>query len=98
MEGKNPLESASHLGMMARRAMQLGNHLEALRMLNFGLAQLQSFNYPPHYAAPFLMDLAECLWQLGNFPESLKNMRDAISCGLPNDASFAEVNNLNMFN
>ena len=91
MERVNPLESASQFGMMGKKAMQQGNHPEALRLLSMGLHQLRSLNCPPHYAAPFLMDQAECFWRLGNIQEALHNMGEAIKYGLPNDGFFAEV-------
>ena len=91
MAGANPFESASQFGMMAKQAMQLGNHPEALHLLSMGLHQLRSLNCPPHYAAPFLMDQAECFWRLGDIHAALQHMGDAINHGLPNDGSFAAV-------
>lgn len=91
MEGVNPLESASQFGMRGKRAMQLGNHPEALHLLSMGLNQLKQLNCPAHYLAPFLMDRAECFWRLGNIQAALQNMGDAINHGLPNDGLFAEV-------
>ncbi|KAJ7371745.1 Death effector [Desmophyllum pertusum] len=81
MEGMNPLQHARHLGMMAKRAMQLRDYHEALRMLSTGLAQLQSCS--PQFSGPFLLDRAECLWQLGNVQASLHDMENALRFGLP---------------
>ena len=94
MAGANPLDSASQFGMMAKRAMQLGNHPEALNLLSMGLHQLRSLNCPPHYAAPFLMDQAECFWQIRNIHAALQHMGEAIKHGLANDGFFAEVINI----
>lgn len=91
MEGMNPLQDPRHLGMMGKRAMQLHDYPDALRLFSMGLAQLQSFNCPPHFAAPFLLDRAECFWRLGNIQASLQDMENALRHGLPRDDFFAEV-------
>ena len=90
MEGL-PLQDPRHLGMMGKRAMQLHDYPDALRLFSMGLAQLQSLNYPPHFAAPFLLDRAECFWKLGNIQASLQDMENALRHGLPRDDFFAEV-------
>ncbi|KAJ7371761.1 hypothetical protein OS493_023099 [Desmophyllum pertusum] len=81
----DPLQHANHLGILAKRAMQLRNYHEALRMLSMGLTHLQPLKYPPYVASPFLLDRAECLWQLGNVPASLHDMEDALRFGLSRD-------------
>ena len=74
-----------------KMAMQDGNYLDALRLLSNGLVQLTSFNYPPHYVAPLLMDRAECYWKLDNVEASVQDMGDALNHGVPNDGPFTEV-------
>ncbi|KAJ7371751.1 hypothetical protein OS493_023089 [Desmophyllum pertusum] len=90
----DPLQHARHLGMMAKRAMQLRDYPDALRMLSMGLTQLQPLNYPPQVASPFLLDRAECLWQLGNVQASLHDMENALRFGLPRDDYYAEEESL----
>ena len=70
-----------YLAMMGRTSMQHGDYAQAVHFLSMGLDLLQS--YPPQFAAPFLADRAECLWQLGDERASVQNMRDAIKAGLP---------------
>ena len=92
MEGMNPFQQdPRHLGMMGKRAMQLNDYPDALRLFSMGLAQLQSLNCPSHFAAPFLLDRAECFWQLGDIQASLQDMENALRHGLPRDDFFAEV-------
>ena len=91
MERVNLLESANQLRMMGTGAMQLGDYRNALHLLSMGLHQLQSLNCPPHDAAPFLMDQAECFWRLGDIQAALHKMGDAINHGLPNSGNFAKV-------
>ncbi|KAJ7371766.1 TPR and ankyrin repeat-containing protein 1 [Desmophyllum pertusum] len=90
----DPLQHAAHLGMMAKRAMQLRDYPDALRMLSMGLTQLQPLNCPPQVASPFLVDRAECLWQLGNVQASLHDMENALRFGLPRDDYYAEEESL----
>lgn len=91
MEGMDPVQRVRHLGMMARRAMQLRDYHDAIELLSMGLSQLQSLNCPPHFAAPFLLDRAECFWQLGDVHVSLQEMDNSLRLGLPRDDYFAEV-------
>ena len=91
MEGINPMQDPRHLGMMGKKAMQLGNHHDAVRMFSMGLAQVQFLSLPPHCAAPFLLDRAECFWRLGDVQTSMQDMEDSLHHGLPRDDFFAEV-------
>lgn len=79
-----------YFAMMGRSAMQQGNYGQGLQFLSMGLDLLQS--YPSHFAAPFLADRAECLWQLGDEKTSVQNMVDAINAGLPLGNLNCEVN------
>ena len=91
----NPMQNLRHLGMMGKKAMQLGNYPEAVRMFSMGLAQVnaqvQLLMLPPHCAAPFLRDRAECFWQLGDVQASTQDMEGSLRHGLPRDDFFAEV-------
>lgn len=87
MEGMDP----RHLGMMGKRAMQLQDYPDAIRMFSVGLAQVESLNLPSQFAAPFLMDRAECFWQLGDVDVALREMENALQHGLPRADFFAEV-------
>lgn len=85
------MQDPRHLGMMGKKAMQLGDYPDAIRMFSMGLTQVQLLNLPPHCAAPFLLDRAECFWQLRNVQASMQDMEDSLRHGLPRDAFFAEV-------
>ena len=87
----NPMQDPRHLGMMGKKAMQLGNYPDAVRMFSMGLAQVQFLRLPPHCAAPFLLDRAECFWRLGDVQASMQDMEDSLRHGLPEDGFFAEV-------
>ena len=88
------LRHVDYFGMMGRSAMQQGNYDQGLQFLSMGLDLLQS--YPlhniMHFAAPFLADRAECLWQLGDERAAVQNMTDAINAGLPLGNLNCEVN------
>ena len=85
------MQDPRQLGMMGKRAMQLGNYPDAVRIFSMGLDQVQFLSLPPHCAAPFLLDRAECFWQLGEFQASMRDMEDSLHHGLPRDDFFAEV-------
>ena len=76
MEGMDP----RHLGMMGKKAMEHHNYPDALRLFSMGLAQLEARNLPRQFAAQFLMDQAECHWQLGNVDRHCK--RWTMHCGM----------------
>ena len=91
MEGMDP----RHLGMMGKKAMEHHNYPDALRLFSMGLAQLEARNLPRKFAAQFLMDQAECHWQLGNVDLALQEMENALWHGISRDAEFAEVSQRN---
>lgn len=92
MDGMNPMQDPGQLGMMGRKAMQLGSYLDAVRIFSMGLDQVRFLSLHPHCAAPFFRDRAECFWRLGNVQASMRDMEDSLLHGLPRDDFFAEVN------
>ena len=88
----NLMQDPDQLGMMGKNAMQLGNYHEAVSIFSMGLNQVMKFpSLYPLYAAPFLLDRAECFWQLGNVEASMQDMENSLGHGLPRDDVFAEV-------
>ena len=87
----NPMQDPRYLGMMGKKAMQLGNYPDAVSIFSMGLDQVQFQRLPPHYAAPFLLDRAECFWRLGDVQASMQDMENSLRHGLPRDDFFAEV-------
>ena len=87
----NPMQDPGQLGMMGKKAMQLGNYRDAERIFSMGLTQVQCLRLHPHCAAPFLRDRAECFWQLGDVQASMQDMENSLRHGLPRDDFFAEV-------
>ena len=85
------MQDPRQVGMMGKKAMQLGNYPNALHIFSMGLAQVQFLSFPPQYAAPFLLDRAECFWQLGDIQASIQDMENSLRHGLPKDDFFAEV-------
>lgn len=79
------------LGMMGKRAMQQGMFPDAVRIFSMGLEQVQLLHLPPQFAAPFLLDRAECFWQLGDVQASMQDMEESLRHRLPRDDFFAEV-------
>ena len=92
MDGMNPMQDPGQLGMMGRKAMQLGSYLDAVRIFSMGLDQVRFLSLHPQCAAPFFRDRAECFWRLGNVQASMRDMDDSLRHGLPRDDFFAEVN------
>ena len=91
MEGMNPMEDPGQLGMMGRKAMQLGHYSDAVDIFSMGLNQVQFLSLPPRCAAPFFLDRAECFWRLGDVHASMQDMEDSLRHGLSRDEFFAEV-------
>ncbi|XP_022794046.1 uncharacterized protein LOC111332849 isoform X2 [Stylophora pistillata] len=79
-----------HLGVMGKKAMELHKYPDAIRLFSMGLVQAESLNLPPQFASQFLMDRAECHWQLGEVNLALQQMDKALRHGLPRNANFAE--------
>lgn len=86
------LRHVDYFARMGRSAMQQGNYDQGLQFLSMGLDLLQSYPLHMHFAAPFLADRAECLWQLGDEKTAVQNMADAINAGLPLGNLNCEVN------
>ena len=87
----NPMQGPRQLGMMGKEAMQLGNFPDAVRIFSMGLKQVHLLGLPPPWAAPFLLDRAECFWRLGDVHASMQDMEESLRHGLPRDDFFAEV-------
>lgn len=87
----NPMQGPRELGMMGKKAMQLGNFPDAVRIFSMGLKQVHSLGLPPPWAAPFLLERAECFWRLGDAHASMEDMEESLRHGLPRDDVFAEV-------
>lgn len=85
------MQDPRQLGMMGKKAMQLGNYQDAVRIFSMGLGQVQLLGFPPQWAAPFFLDRAECFWRLGDVQASMQDMEESLRHGLPRDDVFAEV-------
>ncbi|XP_015773456.1 PREDICTED: uncharacterized protein LOC107351677 [Acropora digitifera] len=69
---------------MAQMAINEGDFPGALHLLSLGLAHLANVASPID-SVPFLVQRAECYWQVGQFQASVTDMEQAIRAGLPRE-------------
>ena len=75
---------------MAQMAINEGDFPGALHLLSLGLAHLANVASPID-SVPFLVQRAECYWQVGQFQASVTDMEQAIRAGLPREFNNSRV-------
>ncbi|XP_068702489.1 TPR and ankyrin repeat-containing protein 1-like [Montipora foliosa] len=82
------MDPANHFAGMGQMAMERGDFPSALHFLSEGLEHCP--RTAPQSCLPFLVQRAQCFWQLGQFQASVHDMEEAIGRGLPQEGNHAQ--------